>query len=635
MYKSSKMLVDSAISRRVFIQQMTAAGISLAGAQSMAASLAASADSGPPVANKVLENLSGGELMAEFLIDWEIPYVFGLAGSEEVGFLDALVDRTQLQYATCLHEHVAMAMADGYSRSTGNTSIVCLHSVAGAAYALGQLVSTYRDRIPVVVTAGRQAVDYRGQDGFLEAANLHDLPSDYAQWTWDVMTAETIPEVLRRAFLLAEAPPGGPTFVTFSKDLWEVPVAKAEVIPRSRSRVSYDVRPPESHVEKIADLLVDSQFPVLLIGNESIRYEVSEEVAAIAEAVGALVTTSSKIPVVFPTTHPNFAGQFLDDRSILPKIDTFWSLGAHMFKRSAKPKVPYLNPTTRIMHTSLAEADVARNFPVDTAAIADIKTTASEVLIALGERNLKTSAINARKRWIEDFQQKRQKVISDNEQAHWNESPIALPRLVRELDRQIEPDGYIVSEVVTSDDHLRRYLTFDHRVSPTQRRKNFDTTGGILGWALSAAIGVKMGNPHKEVWCFSGDGSFNFGSQALWSASRYEVPIGFVVFNNGQYQANRLNMVRYNGRMVETGKYVGVQLGNPDIKYVAMADAYGIEGERIDDPAKLTAAIRRCKRAMADGRPYLLDVIIEKRFEGKDSDWYDYFSIAKNRPRQT
>jgi benzoylformate decarboxylase len=301
-----------------------------------------------------VKDLTGGELMAEFLIDWNVPYVFGLAGSEEIGFLDALVDRTQLNYATCIHEHVAMAMADGYSRSTGDTSIVCLHSVAGTAYALGQLVSSYRDRIPIVVTAGRQALDYRGQDGFLEAANLHDLPRDYAQWTWDVMSVETIPEVLRRAFLLAEAPPGGPTFVTFSKDLWEIPVASAEIIPRSRSRISYDVRPPESHVSKIADLLTEAQLPVLFVGNESIRYEVSDEVADIAAATGALVMTSSKIPVVFPTTHPNFAGQFLEDREIVRDVDTFWSIGAHMFKLSAKPRVPYRPPEscTRVSTTA-------------------------------------------------------------------------------------------------------------------------------------------------------------------------------------------------------------------------------------------------------------------------------------------
>jgi thiamine pyrophosphate-dependent acetolactate synthase large subunit-like protein len=413
-----------------------------------------------------------------------------------------------------------------------------------------------------------------------------------------------------------------------------VRVEKAEIIPRSRSRVDYDVRPPASHVSKVTDLLRDAQLPVLLIGNEAIRYEVSEEVAGIAETIGALVMTSSKIPVVFPTTHPNFAGQFLDDRDVVRDIDTFWSLGAHMFKRGAKPKVPYLNASTRIMHTSLAAADVARNFPVDTAAIADIKTTAAEVLEEL-RQHTETSAIRARKQWIKKYQAKRLQHIENYEKTRWDDSPIALPRLMRELDRQMESDASIVSEVVTSDDHIRRYITFDHELPIEERRRNYDTTGGILGWGLSAAIGVKIGKPNRETWCLTGDGSFNFGSQALWSASRYEVPIGIVIFNNGQYQANRLNMVRYKGRMVETGKYLGVHLGHPDVNYVSMADAYGIEGERVEGPRNLAAAIARCKRAMADGRPYLLDIIIERRFEGKDSDWYDFFSVAKNLPRQS
>ncbi len=636
MYLSSKDLLDSAISRRTFIQRMTAAGVSLVGAQAMAQSLAGPGDVAHSLeANKILKNLTGGELMAEFLIDWNIPYVFGLAGSEEIGFLDALVDRTALNYATCIHEQVAMAMADGYSRSTGDTSIVCLHSIAGAAYALGQLVSTYRDRIPVVVTAGRQATGYRGQDGFLEDANLKDMPKGYAQWTWDVMSAETIPEVLRRAFLLAEAPPGGPTFVTFSKDLWEVPVARAEIIPRSRSRVSYDVRPPESHVSKIADLLTEAQLPVLFIGNEAIRYEVSEEVADIADALGALVMTASKIPVVFPNTHPNFAGQFLDDTDVVKDVDTFWSIGAHMFKRGAKPQVPYLNPSTRIMHTGLDDGEVARNYPVDTAAIADIKTTTAAVLDELTQRNLKSSAIQARRRWIHEYSTRRLRQIDDFEKLHWDDAPISLPRLFRELDRQMESDAYVVSEVVTSDDHIRRSVKFDHKAAPDKRRRNFDTTGGILGWGCAAAIGVKIGNPDKEVWCLTGDGAFNFGSQALWSATRYEVPIGFIVFNNGEYQANRRNSGLYQGRMAETGKFLGVNLGHPDINYVSIADAYGIEGERVDGPAGLASAIRRCKRAMAGGRPYLVDVIIERRFDGKDSDWYEFFSVARKIPRQT
>jgi benzoylformate decarboxylase len=197
-----------------------------------------------------------------------------------------------------------------------------------------------------------------------------------------------------------------------------------------------------------------------------------------------------------------------------------------------------------------------------------------------------------------------------------------------ELDKVMEPDAEIVSELITSDAHPRRYLTFDHTVPPAQRRRQHYTTAGILGWGVGAAIGAKIGNPHKEVWCLMADGCFNFGSQALWSAARYEVPVGVVIFNNGQYQANRLNQNAYKGRIFETGHYVGVDLGNPDIDYVKMAGAYGIEGERISDPRKLAAALRRCKRAMQDGRPYVVDVRIKTYGHGSDSEYFDFYSVA-------
>ncbi|MDG1708599.1 MAG: thiamine pyrophosphate-binding protein, partial [Emcibacteraceae bacterium] len=240
MFKISKEFIDNKIDRRTFMSKLRDVGVSTVGAGTIASSLsipAVAAASTSPEKSRIVNDLTGGELMAEFLIEWDIPYVFGLAGSEEVGFLDALVDRDKLTYITCIHENAAMAMADGYSRASGNTSIVNLHSVAGAAYALGQMVSCYRDRTPVVVTAGRQTTEYRGSNGFLEAPNLHMLPSEYAQWTWDVTSAVTISDTLRRAFMLSEAPPGGPTFLTFSKDHWEPKVEEAEIIPRSRSQV--------------------------------------------------------------------------------------------------------------------------------------------------------------------------------------------------------------------------------------------------------------------------------------------------------------------------------------------------------------------------------------------------------------
>ena len=131
-----------------------------------------------------------------------------------------------------------------------------------------------------------------------------------------------------------------------------------------------EVAPGDAHVQSIADVLVAAQLPVLFLGNETIRYEISGEVAAIAEEIGALVMTSSKIPVVFPNTHPNYAGQFQDDRTIMTEIDAFWSLGAPMFKTGARPENPLVSRSATIMHTSLVSSEVGRNYPVDIAAIA-------------------------------------------------------------------------------------------------------------------------------------------------------------------------------------------------------------------------------------------------------------------------
>ena len=639
MYELNKQLVDNAISRRGFIKKMTQAGMSLAGASALAGALGQSAKAqGVPIndsgiePSKFMKGLTGGELMVEFLKDWDVPFVFGLAGSEEVGFLDALVDQPNLKYATCIHENTAMAMADGYSRSTGKTSFVCLHSVAGTAYALGQIVTSYRDRVPVVVCAGRQSTDFRGTDGFLEAPNLHSLPRDYSQWIWDVMSPQTIPEVMRRAFILSEAPPGGPSFVTFSKDLWEMRVDEAEILPRSRSTVSYDVDPPQHHVDAIVDSLLTRQMPLFFLGNEGVRQEISQELGDLAAEVGALVMTGNKTPQIFPNTHPNYAGQHPIPKMISDKIDTFWAIGAPMFKLSSSPKEPYVARDVKTFQTGWTEFEVGRNYPVDSAAIAGIKRTAAVVLEEVRRRKgLNSSLIRDRRKWVEDYVARQTAGSQRVLKTLWDKSPISAERVGAELDKVMDERALVVNELLTSEGVVRDYIRFDHTKPIEERRYNCDTTAGILGWGIGAAIGGKMGNPDRETWCLTADGSANFGIQSLWSAARYDVPIGIVVFNNGHYQANRLNFGRYNGKMKETNKYIGVNLGHPDFGYVDLAAGYGVEGERVTDPGQVEAALMRCKRAMSEGRPYLVDVKITtaEHIPGWDMTHYDYFSVAE------
>lgn len=578
----------------------------------------------------ILRNATGGEVIAEFLIHWDVPYVFGLSGSEEIGLWDALVDREdRIKYVTCLHEQVAMAMADGYARATGKTPLVALHSIAGVAYASGQMVASFRDRVPVVVIAGRQSTDFRGHDGFLEAPNLHMFPQQYTQWTWDVMDAATIAATLRRAVLLAEAPPGGPTFVTFSKDFFERRVPQTEILPREKSRVSRAALPPSEHVDAIVEGLLASDRPVILLGNEAMRDEVSGEVMAIAEAVGAPVMTSWEMGMVYPTNHPNFAGSFLVQDAELPrKANVFWSLGAHMFKRPKNDGV-IIDRAARIFHTGLDHTEVARNYPVDSAALANIKGTAAAVLEALRTKDLDTPSLRARRKGMQDYADARRKRLAAAQARDAGKLPIALSRVFGELDTCMSSDASVVLEVVTAFDVAQDYLTIDCKVPYEKRRRAFGTSSGVLGWGLPASIGVAIGSPGRETWCVVGDGSANFAIQALWSAARYEAPIAYVILNNGQYQANRMNMERYPGRMLATGRYPGVSLSHPEIDFVSLAKGYGIEAEVVADPALLAAALGRAKAAIAEGRPYLVDVRVETRYGTFDPDWVGQFSIAR------
>lgn len=630
MFKDAKEFIDNHIDRRTFMAKLRDVGVSTVGAGAIASSLSiptanATEDDEVPEQSRIAKGFTGGELMAEFLMDWDVPYIFGLAGSEEVGFLDALVDRDQLNYVTCIHENAAMAMADGYSRATGKTSIVNLHSVAGAAYALGQMVSCYRDRTPVVVTAGRQTTEYRGSNGFLEAPNLHKLPSEYAQWTWDVTSANTIPETLRRAFMLSEAPPGGPTFLTFSKDHWETKVDAAEIIPRSRSQVDTDVAPKQADVLRIVDYLIAAERPMLFLDDDCVRHEVSSEVLEIAELVGAGVSLGARMPCVYPNTHSHFCGNFGIDQNLAQSIDCFWALGGHMFKVVNKSPVPWVRRDAKIIHTSLAGSEVGRNYPVDIGVVASVKATAQAVL-----EEIKTRGVTGQDdSWVHEYSTDRRAAMAEKAAQEHDWTPISTSRLMKELDAQVASDAAVVTELILSKYHLWDYFKIDHEKPFDERRYNFATNSGVLGWGLAASIGVKMGRPERETWCFTGDGAFNFGSQALWSASRYDVPIGIVIFNNGEYAANRKAQNFYRGRTSETGNYIGVNLKHPDIDYSKMAESYDIKGERVEDPDRLSDAIARCCAEMARGRPYVLDVRIERFDKGMDSEYYDYFSVAE------
>ncbi len=625
---SARALLEGEVSRRTFLSRLTSLGIASAGANAVLSTLLPAQAMAAPGGGRRVTGLTGGELMVEFLRDWKVPYVFGLGGSEEVGFLDALTDQDDLHYVLALHEGSAMAMADGYARSSGTTSFVNLHSIAGASYALGPMVNAFKDRTSMVVTVGRQSTDIRGGDAFLEATNLHTMPGDYARWTWDVLRSDSIPETLRRAFMISSVPPEGPSFLTFSKDLWEKTVDETEIITPERSPVSQAFQPEANVVSELVDRLLRARMPLLIAGREINRYGGTRELVAIAELLGAPVMgdiPASHSPIGFPTNHKQYGGLFTLDAGQTTDFDLFWSIGGTMFTQFRKPQQAIVRPSVEVIHSSIEGTRIGRNYPVDLAVAGNTQLTLKAVLEELQQRDLPHGHIDARRQSVMTGHVARRTNLLANAKKVWNESPIAPERLAIELNNRLAADATVVCETATSDFFVWRYLDF-HQADPG--RQHITSAGGCLGWGLGAAIGAKMGRPDKQTVLLVGDGSFQFGVQALWSAARYKIPVAIIIWNNRAYQANRRALHKYGGRAAASGKYTGCYLGSPTINNVQIASGYGVDGEIVTDPGKLGAAIDRCLKTVASGYPYVLDVSVQARFPGADSTWFDQFTIG-------
>lgn len=358
------------------------------------------------------------------------------------------------------------------------------------------------------------------------------------------------------------------------------------------------------------------------------QYGGKSELVEIAELLGAPVlgdVPDSHSTINFPTTHPLYGGLFTLDEGALTDFDLYWSIGGTMFTQFSRKTLPVVAASVEVIHSSIDGTRIGRNYPVDLAVAGNPKLTLQAVLKELQQRDLPQTRIAARCEPVVARNKARRDRLQAVAEKVWHESPIAPERLAVELNNRMDVNATVVTEMASSDFYIWRYIDFE-QADPG--RYHVTSSGGVLGWGLGASIGAKMGRPDKQTVLLIGDGSFQFGVQALWSAARYKVPVAVIIWNNNAYEANRLALHRYGGKAAASGKYTGCYLGSPTIDNISIAKGYGVDGEKVTDPDKLVDAIERCFESVAAGQPYVLDVSIQPRAAGSDSTWFDEFTIA-------
>ncbi|MGE3315799.1 MAG: thiamine pyrophosphate-binding protein [Planctomycetaceae bacterium] len=536
-----------------------------------------------------------------------LTYMFGNPGTVEQGFLDALYDFPDLKYVLTLQESVALLMADGYARATMQPTVVQIHSSPGLGNAIGAMYQANRGHSPLVVIGGDAGVKYQSMDAQM-AADLVGMAKPVTKWATTVVDPASTLRVLRRAIKIAATPPMGPVYVCLPQDILDEMTSEAVVptlIPSTR------VVPNDAQLEEAAELLRQSNRPMIYIGNGVAWSQAQNELARVAELLGAEIWEADGGELNCRYDHPLYQGSLghmfaEQSRPVTMTGDVNLVVGTYMLPEVFPALDDIFAEGSKTIHVDLNAYEIAKNHPVTMGLVSDPKLTLArlteilEQTMSLSEQQQATrrsEAIAQRK------QQARSRAIAAD--AQWRGSaPLHFSQFMQIFAEHLPEDVVVFDEALTNSPAVTRYLP------PTRPGHFLQTRGGSLGLGIPGAIGAKLAHPNKTVVGFTGDGGAMYTIQALWTAARHNVDAKFVVCNNRSYRLLQLNVSQY-------WKEVGVaphqfplsfDLSKPEIRFDEIARSMGVPGIRIETAEQIEPAIRE---ALATKGPFLLDVVIE------------------------
>ena len=552
-----------------------------------------------------MAKMRGARAFLECLKMEGVKYIFGNPGTTEVPLLDALCDFPEITYVLTLQESVAVGMADGYTRAGGDVAVVNVHTSVGTANTIGGVYTASLAKSPVVVAIANKDMRILGRNSFCEVPDLPGMTRQFTKWSWEVRSAERIPEDLLRGIKVATTFPRGPVFLSFAEDMLAAEIdVESLVSTRLTSRLSFQGN--EEEIRKAAQLLLSAENPLFIAGNEVASSGAFYEGVELAELLGVPVMSEGReswASLNFPHTHPLFRGGFDPKSPYVKKADVVLGIGCKMFVDSNFSPVPDIPRKAKIVHFHSDPSEMGRRYPEEVSVLCETRSGITALLHIL--RPLVTRELKSRfEKRMEGLRQEKEEERGEREKevrAHWDDVPIHLSRLVRELNQAVDKDAIIVDEAARSSRTLLKF--YDFEVPGTFHR----SVGGYLGWGGPAALGVKLANPGRQVISLVGDGSFLFSIQHLWTAAKYHIPVVVVVCNNREYRAVKETCVQYKGVGAEKRVFPATDIKDPDIEFCRLAEGFGAWAKKVAHPEEIRPAL---KEALSLGRVAVLDVKI-------------------------
>lgn len=538
-----------------------------------------------------------------------VEHVFGLCGHTNIAVLAAM-EGSRLNFVNTRHEQVAAHMADGYARARHTTSVVLSHLGPGLTNASTGVANAALDSIPMVVIAGDIPSHYAGKHPHQEV-NLHadaaqfEIYKPFVKRAWRVDRADLFPEILDKAFQLAESGRPGPVLVSVPMDIFsmEVDVALFERLER-HTRALHKPSLDEVVAERIVRTLVDAKAPVIHAGGGVILADAAQELAEFVTQLAIPLSHSLMGKGVLPDDHPLTLGMtgFWGTAFVNGKTrGADWVMGvgtrfAEADCSSWEPEFTFSFPPTKLIHIDIDPSEIGRNFPVEIGVVTDLKQ-ALVVLNRVAKRLYPNGRHNAA--LVDEIAAYRSAFRQSNEGHIRNDAfPMRPERILAELREVLPRDAIITTDVGWNKNGVGQQF-------PIYTPGSILTPGGFatMGFGAPAAIGAKLACPDKVVVALVGDGGFGQNPAMLATAVEQGVAVVWLVMNNNAYGTIAGLEKAHYGTTFGT---VFRRNGEPyHVDYAALAKAYGVDGITIRSAAEFKPAL---ERAIAAGRPAVIDV---------------------------
>ncbi len=572
-------------------------------------------------------------LLVKYLEARGVEHIFGLCGHTNIAVLAALSKSKKIKFINTRHEQVAAHAADGYARAKNKASVLLTHLSPGLTNAATGVANAALDSIPMVVIAGDVPTHYYGKHPHQEV-NLHADASQYEIYrpfvkrAWRVDSPHLFPEILEKAFVLAESGRPGPVLVDVPMDIFSKEI-DAALFKRQLTNTRALAKPSldDETAEKIVRQLLAAKTPLMYVGGGILLADAAQEMREFAEHLSLPVAHTLMGKGALPDDNPLILGmtgfwgtKFINDKC--KSADWILALGTRFSEAdcsSWETKYTFNFPPTKLIHIDIDPAEIGRNYPVSIGAVADLKS-ALTVLNRVARR-LVPDGIE-RPKLLAEMAKNRKTFVAGNKKAMESDAwPMRPERILADLRTVLPRNALLCTDVGWNKNGMAQQF-------PIYTPGSVFTPGGFatMGFGSPAALGAKVARPDRVVVALIGDGGFGQNPAALATAFEEDIAVVWVIMNNHAFGTIAgLEMAHYGTTFATVFEKDG-KTYSPD--YAAIAKAYGVEGIKVGSAAEFKPAL---EKAIKMKRPVVLDVYMKNEPVPTAGHWniMDIYSPGK------